>query len=71
MSGQDIQATRVRALVQRRAELCVKLNEMVVEIAKVDLEIIRGGGTVSGPIAGTIGGTVAGTIGGTVITKQD
>lgn len=60
MSGKEINKAKIQALCERRVELLVKHQELCVEIAKVDLEIVRaGGGIVSGPIGGTIGGTIA------------
>lgn len=66
MAAEDVKAARLKALCERKAELCVKYQEIVVEIAKVDLDIIRTGGVVATPIGGTIGGTIAGAIGGTI-----
>ena len=54
MAAEDVKATRLRALCERRIELCIKHHELVVEIAKVDLDILRAGGTVASPIGGTI-----------------
>jgi hypothetical protein len=65
--AKDIKKSRLTALCERRGELIVKMHELCLEVAKVELEILRAGGSVGGgPIAGTIGGTIAGTIGGTI-----
>jgi len=62
----DVKQARLEALCVRRSELLVKHHEVCLEIAKVDLDILRAGGAISGAIGGTIGGTIAGTIGGTI-----
>ena len=64
MSAEDVRAARVKALCERKSELCVKYHEIVLEMAKIDLDLLRAGGTIASPIGGTIGGTIAGTIGG-------
>jgi hypothetical protein len=58
MADESIQDTRFRALNERKAELVVRVREMCLELAKIDHEIIKAGGVVSGPIGGTIGGTI-------------
>ena len=66
MADTEINETRLQALVQRRTELVVKMQELCLEVAKLDLEIVQAGGLTRGPIAATIGATMAGTIGATV-----
>ncbi len=54
----EIKAARVQALCERRAEIAVRMNELCLELAKVDLELMRTGGIIGGAIGGTIGGTI-------------
>lgn len=70
MVGKEIEDARLQALVERRIELAVKMQELCVELAKLDLEIVQSGGLTRGPIAGTIGATIAGTIGATIASTS-
>lgn len=61
-----IDSARVDALVERRIGIVQKMQELCVELATLDLDIVKSGGLTRGPIAGTIGATIAGTIGATI-----
>jgi hypothetical protein len=68
MASNSVDVKKVRALNERKVDLALKVQETLLEIARIDAEILKAGGVVpvGGTIGGTIGGTVAGTIGGTV-----
>ncbi len=62
---------RIHSLNDRKIDIALKMQELCLELARIDAEILRAGGCVSacGAIGGTIGGTAAvgGTIGGTAL----
>lgn len=66
MVEREIDAAKMEALVERRTELVVKMQELCSDLAKMDLDIVRAGGLTREPIAGTIGATIAGTIGAAI-----
>jgi hypothetical protein len=62
----ELDTARLDALVRRRTELVTKMQEFCLDLAKLDLDIVKAGGLTRAAIAGTIGATIAGTIGATV-----
>ncbi len=66
MAEQKIDAARLQALTEKRTDIVIKMQELCLDLAKLDLDIVKSGGLTRGPIAGTIGATIAGTIGATV-----
>jgi hypothetical protein len=61
-----IDAARLDALIEKRAGIVQKMQETCLELATLDLDIVKSGGLTRGTIAGTIGATIAGTIGATI-----
>lgn len=67
MSDNELDAAKLQALVERRADALVKMQKAALDLAKIDAEMVRLGGIAClTSVAGTIGATVAGTIGATV-----
>ena len=66
MADREIDAAKMEALLARRTELVVKMQELCSDLTKIDLDIVKACGLTSEPIAGTIGATIAGTIGAAV-----
>ncbi|PWW81591.1 MULTISPECIES: hypothetical protein [Prosthecochloris] len=59
---------KIKSLNDRKIDVALNIQELYMELAKIDAEILRAGGMipVGGTIGGTIGGVTGGTIGGTV-----
>jgi len=59
MADDDLKRARIQALTEQHMDIVTKVQELYLELARVDTELIReGGGVVSGAIGGTIGGTI-------------